>query len=81
MMLQEMIPAHVIKRAFAVNGAPDSFAIKKICAKSRKFRNPEKRLDKNRTFAYNETNQRLSRAKAEDMSQKSAHLTERMLTR
>ena len=80
-MLQEMFPAHVIKRSFAVNGAHGSCVIKKICAKSRKFRNPEKRLDKNRTFAYNETNQRLSRAKAEDMSQRSAHLTERMLTR
>ena len=81
MMLQEILPAHVIKRVFSVNGAPESITIKKICAKSRKFRNPEKRLDKKRTFAYNETNQRLSRAKAEDMSQKSAHLTERMLTR
>ena len=81
MMLRDLFTAHVTKRVCAVNGAAGSCIIKKICAKSRKFRNPEKRLDKNRTFAYNETNQRLSRAKAEDMSQRSAHLTERMLTR
>ena len=50
-MLQEMLPAHVIKRAFAINGAHGSFAIKKICAKSRKFRNPEKRLDEHNNYA------------------------------